>query len=884
MSPTPPRTWPPDALLTARLSLHEWSRHDRLTPSTGCREALITDHDLIIANASTSLTSSAGDAISSAGAAWHVACGFAGRPVRSANISQLPSKLTTGPLTAALGTCQEYSERSDDVMPIPFVTERDSLFVRLDTRVSKLCTGSSASAELAFFLQFVSVVLVLLYLVYLKWIVRRTALEEDKSMVTTADYAVLLRGVADGMDVAAERRLTAKQLEDDLYADMAEIGFERDRIAQIEVGRICGKEINLLQRLEKLNIQKHELAARGVLRDQGKLALSTEADDTQKLRALAAEMGEVVRQIQKLYYLEDFATGHAFVVFQYESDRDRFLSMARKAIDAASSTPGAATVATPASSRAEPASDAAADSELKVAAAPATAATATADAAAVDAAAATPAPAPSSTPAPEPAPAPAPTPTLTPAPAPAPTLAPTPAPAPASSPAPAPTPAPVPASAASGRFLPRSSRADTPPEVCTAPEPSEVCWESLELDDAHERRAIREGGLVLGALLLLGAILICTAKYVVSLDKQDPIHGGSVTTGLGLAATVITTAVNFVVKSTSSKYTTWEGQDTQTETEASLCRKLTMAYVANSVMIPVFLGIVFSCSVGGFPIDQSWFEDGGVLTQAWMLVIVNALSKDLLKLLMLPVKVKRLIGARKVASQAKLNSIWQPPQMHIGELYAATVKTLALGLVYGPLYPYIYLLTAFALLFCYVSTRNGIVKWYAKPPAVDDGMMSSMRANLSAVVALMIVVQSLGVFASLDRHHLGYGSTFAALGSPAAWLVYALVPLDRFHAFRPYDEGAEAADAADAGGETGGMRFDEVTKQKQIEMEPYICPKLTKRIFDALVEEEEYARLHSEAPVPGKASAAVDKDGEDDGGSSDEEEQPDCLDRACTIS
>ena len=44
------------------------------------------------------------------------------------------------------------------------------------------------------FLQFVGVVMILLYLVHLKRIVRTTAVEEDRSMITTADYAVLLRG------------------------------------------------------------------------------------------------------------------------------------------------------------------------------------------------------------------------------------------------------------------------------------------------------------------------------------------------------------------------------------------------------------------------------------------------------------------------------------------------------------------------------------------------------------------------------------------------------------------------------------------------------------------------------------------------------------------
>ena len=206
--------------------------------------------------------------------------------------------------------------------------------------------------------------------------------------------------------------------------------------------------------------------------------------------------------------------------------------------------------------------------------------------------------------------------------------------------------------------------------------------------------------------------------------------------------------------------------------------------------------------------------------------------------------------------------------------------------MYGPLYPAIYLLTAFGLLFCYVSTRYGIVRWYQKQPAVDDDMMASMRSTLSVVIAVMIVVQTLGVFAAIDNESIGFGSAAAAIGAPTAWLVYALVPLERFSYFKDYEQDEGAEDGGE--GDTGGMRWDEVTKLKQIEMEPYICPKLTKRIYDALAEEEEYAKATiaaagdstGDAAPAAKPKAADDDDDDDD----EEEEKKDCLDSLCVIS
>ena len=174
--------------------------------------------------------------------------------------------------------------------------------------------------------------------------------------------------------------------------------------------------------------------------------------------------------------------------------------------------------------------------------------------------------------------------------------------------------------------------------------------------------------------------------------------------------------------------------------------------------------------------------------------------------------------------------------------------------------------------------------------------MYSTRTNLSVIVAAMVVVQSLGIFASIDQDNLSYGSAAAAVGSPAAWLLYALFPLDWFEMFKNYEQdeltqaGEEGGvEGEESGGDTGGLRFDDVMRRLQIELEPYICPKLTKHILDALVEEEEYARekLQERSAkskvAPGKASLPLDRTNvvDDD---SDEEETPDCLERTCVVS
>ena len=123
------------------------------------------------------------------------------------------------------------------------------------------------------------------------------------------------------------------------------------------------------------------------------------------------------------------------------------------------------------------------------------------------------------------------------------------------------------------------------------------------------------------------------------------------------------------------------------------------------------------------------------------------------------------------------------------------------------------------------------------------------------------------------------------VGAPLAWLLYALVPLDRFKMFKDYEHDEVGEEGEEGGGDTGGMRYDEVTRRKQIEMEPYVCPMLTKRIFDALVEEEEYARANKGGGDAESGAPAAAKAGEgEEGSEKSDADDRDCMEVCCTIS
>ena len=104
-----------------------------------------------------------------------------------------------------------------------------------------------------------------------------------------------------------------------------------------------------------------------------------------------------------------------------------------------------------------------------------------------------------------------------------------------------------------------------------------------------------------------------------------------------------------------------------TELEASLFTKLSWAYTVNSAAIPLFVGAIFSWSLAGDSITQSWYEPGGVLSYAWLLMLINAVAKDLLKIFRPIERFRRSWVGRGTHSQLRLNRLWRPPFFHIGQ-------------------------------------------------------------------------------------------------------------------------------------------------------------------------------------------------------------------------
>ena len=695
---------------------------------------------------------------------WYDECGFLGLPIRS-QIDPLVGDLKNhlkegvsiydwgwdlfnlvlnGPLTWALGSCDEYANMTDHMIPVPYFTPD---FVFTGVYDSYMCGGEIAA--FSFWCDLLVVLCVIGFLIYLRWRVRRIAIEEDKSMWTAGDYSVLLRGLRHGLDPTAESRMSAAELRNLLFQDLAELGFQRDQIKQIEVGRKCKREINAMLRLEKANILRHELAARATLLQQAAAtrvapAASRESgakDDRESSREekeqqedeveLDNEMTKIMAEIQELYDEPDYATGHAIIAFVYESDKLKLIKKL-KGVTGTKSKLGA-----------------------KV--------------------------------------------------------------------------APVDMSAS----LPKTSLPGAKFECLSAPEPSEINWSALETVDAITEKRSMQGWALVWFSLVLSAVATVMIKYAKQYQLEGDIVGGNtgliVDYALMTASSVWTAVTNLLFKWLCIWLTHREGRDSKTEYEASLFKKLSLAYVINSAAIPFLVGFVFSGFAEKQVIDQSWFEKSGVVGQAWLLLIISAFAKEGPKVFPIGAILRRRFT--KAKSHAKLRKLWMPQRMYIGDLYANTLKVCALGLITGPLYPISYLWAAFAMVVCNLATSFGISRWYARPPAVDEEMMMALRTVLSCILCAQIFIStvaadSIGFFLNADVESHGANIAVYVI-SPLLWLAYAITPLSKLH---PSFTTAEEDDDC-LTGDTNGVSYDEVADKKGYEIEPYICPRVTDRIY-----------------------------------------------------
>ncbi|KOO31436.1 hypothetical protein Ctob_006002 [Chrysochromulina tobinii] len=355
--------------------------------------------------------------------------------------------------------------------------------------------------------------------------------------------------------------------------------------------------------------------------------------------------------------------------------------------------------------------------------------------------------------------------------------------------------------------------------VDAAAEPDDIKWENLAVDDSFRAKQTAKTLSATICLLVIAFACLVGAQVLeqdaVALVGRLGLSATDASSGYAVFNSLITVAINMLLKESVMHMTKWERRDTQTEFETSLFAKLSLAYIFNSVIIPLAVGIGISLRVtrGAWPVTQSWYEGGGVVQVAVPLIVSNGLITVL---------------------QAKMNELWEPPEMLLGELYASSLKTVGLCLVYAPLWPWAYPLTTIALLFNYGCTKVGVAYWYKKPPMVSEELMTKFRSRLGLLMLLHTLVAFLAADAADPAVEAGLFAVGRAPSVPVvamffAWVVYELLDLPDVLSLIP---GLGPKDELSRTEDTKGIPYRAVDGKggvkevQQYDVDEYICPSL----------------------------------------------------------
>ena len=424
-------------------------------------------------------------------------------------------------------------------------------------------------------------------------------------------------------------------------------------------------------------------------------------------------------------------------------------------------------------------------------------------------------------------------------------------------------------------------------DASVPPEPSDVAWENLQEDESWRTRQIAMTYVAITPLLIgscCAFVVVRAAQataeeempLVEKVEEEAGVTADQAAMAYSLGLTAVSALVvgitNLLLKGVLIALTRREQHATATAYEISLQAKLSLAYVLNSVVLPLAFGVVQSAvvtlgSTRGLRLaNQGWYEGGGVVTQAALLLGTDLVLRESLKLLQPQSLARRYVLAPLAVSQHRLTRLWAPPPPLLAELYAAVTKTIALTLLYAPLFPLFYVLGAVAVLLVRCSTTLAIRYWYRRPPAVAEQMVVGLRHAWNVLIPLQLGVHWLGTAAASGGSHttdvLGADTRLSPLlAGLGLWLLFQLAPLRLLRCLGRHVKGIDPGRVVPEGPTARhGLRFDDVAAVTKREVDRYRCP-VASRDGGLSLEADLYRRsFASDFVDPGTWSAAATVD------------------------
>ena len=152
-------------------------------------------------------------------------------------------------LTLSVGHCQEYQEGMTSLLPIavqgassPFIDTDGAIFCAQPVPAG---SGPFAKGDSIALHYLANTIIFLLFLLRWRRIENVYAQSADMSALTTADYAVFVKGLVEGVAIEGAGHDSAEAL---LRQDLRDLGFNDRQVNHIELARACASELKVCRR------------------------------------------------------------------------------------------------------------------------------------------------------------------------------------------------------------------------------------------------------------------------------------------------------------------------------------------------------------------------------------------------------------------------------------------------------------------------------------------------------------------------------------------------------------------------------------------------------------------------------------------------------------
>ena len=343
-------------------------------------------------------------------------------------------------------------------------------------------------------------------------------------------------------------------------------------------------------------------------------------------------------------------------------------------------------------------------------------------------------------------------------------------------------------------------------KVQVAPDPSDIFWENLEMSTRTRSFWKLIGDLVLAFLVILSAMLLITTTFYSSTKKKEisaKLEELKDTSGsdpaaikkmqlegilYGLANSVVVLVTNEVLTIVVLKLSKKAGPTSQTGYQRSIFSMLSFLYLINTSITPFVVATLESfrtghATFGGMSfftpskdgddrlIYQNWYDTGSIVNQMVINLAVTGTSFCFTQIVSMPSLLKRYILSRTANSQHKLNQLWMPPPLKVGQNQAKLYKAVALILIYAPMYPPMYLFAAIYLVPSFFATRFGIAHWFAQPSRMDQTLTENMRGWLAGTIGIALVIKRLMTAEDIYSRALANVPLYLSVAAWAAYMV-----------------------------------------------------------------------------------------------------------------